>query len=115
MLFFPFRRLTPIIATPEFLKEAKKLSKKYRSLKEDLSALFEELEQNPTLGTSLGDNCYKVRLAIKTKGKGKSGGARVITHLFIENETIYLLSLYDKSEQDSISDKEIKALLKLIK
>ncbi|MBW1619900.1 type II toxin-antitoxin system RelE/ParE family toxin, partial [Empedobacter falsenii] len=59
--------------------------------------------------------CYKIRLAIKSKGKGKSGGARVITHLFIENETIYLLSLYDKSEQDSISDKEIKALLKLIK
>ncbi|WP_322970395.1 hypothetical protein [Faecalibacter sp. LW9] len=56
-------------------------------------------------------------MAIKAKGKGKSksGGERVITHLFIENETIYLLSLYDKSEQDSISDKEIKALLKLIK
>lgn len=104
-----------IIATPEFLKEAKKLGKKYRSLKEDLAVLIEELQQNPTLGTALADNCYKIRLAIKSKGKGKSGGARVITHLFIENETIYLLSLYDKSEQDSISDKEIKALLKLIK
>ncbi|MDH0675795.1 type II toxin-antitoxin system RelE/ParE family toxin [Empedobacter sp. GD03861] len=104
-----------IIATPEFLKEAKKPGKKYRSLKEDLAVLIEELQQNPTLGTALADNCYKIRLAIKSKGKGKSGGARVITHLFIENETIYLLSLYDKSEQDSISDKEIKDLLKLIK
>ncbi|WP_291069249.1 MULTISPECIES: type II toxin-antitoxin system RelE family toxin [Empedobacter] len=104
-----------IIATPEFLKEAKKLGKKYRSLKEDLAVLIEELQQNPTLGTALADNCYKIRLAIKSKGKGKSGGARVITHLFIENETIYLLSLYDKSEQNSISDKEIKDLLKLIK
>ncbi|MDH1882407.1 MULTISPECIES: type II toxin-antitoxin system RelE/ParE family toxin [Empedobacter] len=54
-------------------------------------------------------------MTIKSKGKGKSGGARVITHLFIENETVYLLSLYDKSEQNSISDKEIKDLLKLIK
>ena len=104
-----------IIATPEFLKEAKKLGKKYRSLKEDLAVLIEELQQNPTLGTALADNCYKIRLAIKSKGKGKSGGARVITHLFIENETVYLLSLYDKSEQNSISDKEIKDLLKLIK
>lgn len=104
-----------IIATPEFLKEAKKLGKKYRSLKEDLAVLIEELQQNPTSGTALADNCYKIRLAIKSKGKGKSGGARVITHLFIENETIYLLSLYDKSEQNSISDKEIKDLLKLIK
>jgi len=104
-----------IIATPEFLKEAKKLGKKYRSLKEDLAVLIEELQQNPTLGVALADNCYKIRLAIKSKGKGKSGGARVITHLFIENETVHLLSLYDKSEQNSISDKEIKDLLKLIK
>ena len=103
-----------IIATPEFLKEAKKLGKKYRSLKEDLAVLIEELQQNPTLGTALADNCHKIRLAIKSKGKGKSGGARVITHLFIKNETVYLLSLYDKSEQNSISDKEIKDLLKLI-
>ena len=57
----------------------------------------------------------KIRLAIKSKGKGKSGGAGGITYLFIENETVYLLSLYDKSEQNSISDKEIKDLLKLIK
>ena len=104
-----------IIAVPEFLKQAKRLGKKYRSIKDDLSFLFEELEQNPALGTNLGNNCYKVRLAIKSKGKGKSGGARVITHILIENETIYLLSIYDKSEQDSISDEEIKELLKNIK
>ncbi|GGF09668.1 mRNA-degrading endonuclease RelE, toxin component of the RelBE toxin-antitoxin system [Chishuiella changwenlii] len=104
-----------IIVTPEFLKEAKKLGKKYPSLKEDLSILFVELEQNPTLGTALGDNCYKVRLAIKSKGKGKSGEARIITHIIIDNETVFLLSLYDKSEKDSISNKEIKVLLRLIK
>ena len=104
-----------IIAVPEFLKQAKRLGKKYRSIKDDLSSLFEELEQNPTLGTNLGNNCYKARLAIKSKGKGKSGGARVITHILIENETVYLLSIYDKSDQDSISDEEIKELLKNIK
>lgn len=104
-----------IVATPEFLKEAKKLGKKYHSLKNDLSALFQELGKNPALGTPLGNNCYKIRLAIKAKGKGKSGGARVITYIFIDKETLYLLSLYDKGERNSISDKEIKALLKLIK
>ena len=46
-----------IIAVPEFLKQAKRLGKKYRSIKDDLSSLFEELEQNPTLGTNLGNNC----------------------------------------------------------
>ncbi|EPH12165.1 hypothetical protein HMPREF9713_01003 [Myroides odoratimimus CCUG 12700] len=104
-----------IIATPKFLKEAKKLGKKYHSLKEDLSLLIEELQQNPMLGTAIANNCYKVRIAIKSKGKGKSGGARVITHLVIENDNIYLLYIYDKSEYDSISDSEIKELLKLIK
>ncbi|EHO09638.1 hypothetical protein HMPREF9714_01909 [Myroides odoratimimus CCUG 12901] len=104
-----------IIATPKFLKEAKKLGKKYHSLKEGLSLLIEELQQNPMLGTAIANNCYKVRIAIKSKGKGKSGGARVITHLVIENDNIYLLSIYDKSEYDSISDSEIKELLKLIK
>ncbi|EHO11858.1 type II toxin-antitoxin system RelE/ParE family toxin [Myroides odoratimimus] len=104
-----------IIATPKFLKEAKKLGKKYHSLKEDLSLLIEELQQNPMLGTAIANNCYKVRIAIKSKGKGKSGGARVITHLVIENDNIYLLSIYDKSEYDSISDSEIKELLRLIK
>ncbi|MFV0175880.1 hypothetical protein OBK16_13040 [Empedobacter falsenii] len=57
-------------------------------MKEDLAVLIEELQQNPTLGTALADNCYKIRLAIKSKGKGKSGGARVITHLFIENKSV---------------------------
>lgn len=104
-----------IIATPKFLKEAKKLGKKYHSLKEDLSLLIEELQQNPMLWTAIANNCYKVRIAIKSKGKGKSGGARVITHLVIENDNIYLLYIYDKSEYDSISDSEIKELLKLIK
>lgn len=102
-----------IIAVPEFLKQAKRWGKKYRSFKDDLSSLFEQLEQNPILGTNLRNNCYKERLAIQSKGKGKSGGARIITHILIE--TVYLLSIYDKNDQDSISDEEIKELLKNIK
>jgi hypothetical protein len=51
-------------------------------------------------------------MAIKSKGKGKSGGARVITHVKIEAVTIYLVSIYDKSDQENISDEQIKNLLK---
>jgi len=61
-----------LIAVPTFRKELKKLAKKYPSLKNDLTLLFESLEENPTQGTSLGRNCYKIRLAITSKGKGKS-------------------------------------------
>ena len=57
-------------------------------------------------------NCYKIRLAIKSKGKGKSGGARIITHLHVTDSTIYLIYLYDKSEQDDISDNDLLDLIK---
>lgn len=87
-----------IIPIANFSKELKKLAKKYHSIKEDYSNLLDEMEANPKLGTSIGKNCYKVRLQITSKGKGKSGGARVITHLLItiEAETLYLLKIYDK-------------------
>jgi len=102
-----------IIPTGGFEKELKKLSKKYHSLKQDYADFLDELELNPKSGSPLGRNCYKVRLAIESKGKGKSGGARVITHLIvsIENETLYLLKIYDKGERDTISDSELKVLL----
>jgi len=79
-----------------------------------LAELGSQLSEKPTLGTPLGNNCYKVRLAIASKGKGKSGGARVITHCYVTGDTVFLLSIFDKSEQESISDNEIKNLLKPI-
>lgn len=104
-----------LIATPKFRSELKNLKKKYFSLKKEYAELIISLEQNPDTGISLGNNCYKIRLAIKSKGKGKSGGARVITYLQIINKTVYLLSIYDKSEKENISDKELNVLLQLIK
>jgi mRNA-degrading endonuclease RelE of RelBE toxin-antitoxin system len=101
-----------IALTDNFKKEAKQLSKKYPSLKADLEAFSSELSENPTIGTNLGNNIYKIRLAIKSKGKGKSGGARVLTQIKVVNKTIYLISIYDKAEKDCISDHEIKELLK---
>ncbi len=100
-----------IVITERFLKLLKKLSKKHASIKADVQELGELLIENPQQGTALGNNCYKVRMAITSKGKGKSGGARVITYVLVLDETVYLLSIYDKSEQDSISESE---LLKLI-
>ncbi|WP_020528134.1 type II toxin-antitoxin system RelE/ParE family toxin [Flexithrix dorotheae] len=97
-----------------FRKGARKLIKKYPSLKNELAVLGQQLSQKPTLGTSLGNNCYKIRLSIASKGKGKSGGARVITHIYISEETVFLIAIYDKSEKESISDKEIKEILKEI-
>jgi mRNA-degrading endonuclease RelE of RelBE toxin-antitoxin system len=101
-----------IIAVPTFRREVKKLAKKYHSLKEDLEIFFTTLEVNPNQGTSLGNNCFKIRIAITSKGKGKSGGARVITNFTINNDTVYLLSIYDKSDKDSLTNSELNELLK---
>lgn len=98
--------------TDHFKKEAKKLPKKYRSLKTELKALGNELAENPTTGTSLGHDVYKVRLAIASKGKGKSGGARVITFVKVVKEKVYLVSIYDKGQLDNLTKEQITGLLK---
>ena len=95
-----------------FQKEAKKLIKKYASLKNELSELFIALEENPVMGTSLGNGVYKIRIAIASKGKGKSGGARVMSYVKVIDTAVLLFSIYDKSDKDSISDAEIEELLK---
>jgi mRNA-degrading endonuclease RelE of RelBE toxin-antitoxin system len=97
--------------TDNFIKEAKKLIKKYPSLRSEIAELGKELAENPTTGTPLGNDVYKIRLAIASKNKGKSGGARVISFVKIIDETVYLLSIFNKGEKDTISDKEIEDLL----
>jgi len=97
--------------SPNFKKEAKRLSKKYPSLKSELKALFEELEENPTLGDPLGSNIYKIRLAIASKNKGKSGGARILSFVKVMETTVLLFSIYSKGEIDTITDKQIQELI----
>jgi len=101
-----------IIALPQFKRELKRLSKKYRSLKSDISTLIDDLSQTPTIGTPLGNQVYKIRLAISSKGKGKRGGARVITYVQIDETTVLLVAIYNKGDKDTISDQEIQELLK---
>lgn len=103
-----------IIVTEPFERKLKKLSKKYKSISKDLSLLFEKLEETPQMGTALGKDCFKIRLSISSKGRGKSGGARIITYVRLIKNTIYLMDIYDKSEQSSISDKELEFLIDLL-
>lgn len=97
-----------------FEKQTRRLSRKYPSLKKDLLNLVLSLKENPFQGTALGNNCFKIRLAVSSKGKGKSGGARVITHLVIMEKLVYLLNIYDKSEKADLLPGELKLLLKEI-
>lgn len=96
---------------PRFDKGIKKLAKKYPSLKSEFINLVQSLKDNPEQGISLGNNCYKIRLAIKSKGKGKRGGARVIINIVVDDIAVYLLSIYDKAGKENITEKELKELL----
>ncbi|HIZ33079.1 MAG TPA: type II toxin-antitoxin system RelE/ParE family toxin [Candidatus Bacteroides merdigallinarum] len=104
-----------ITYTPDFAKALKKRSKRYRSMKQDYAQLLEELHANPFIGTDLGHHLRKVRLAITSKGKGKSAGARVITYTVIIAQTeteVKLITIYDKSERENINDAELLDILR---
>jgi mRNA-degrading endonuclease RelE of RelBE toxin-antitoxin system len=93
-----------IIPTRQFSKDLKELGKKYPSITNDLRQLQAELLQNPTKGIMIAENRYKIQLKITSKGKGKSGGARVITYLKINEDELWLLTMYDKSEIENVND-----------
>jgi hypothetical protein len=98
--------------TYDFRKAFKRLRKKYPNIGRDLNDLLLKVRDNPIEGDALGDNCYKVRMSISDKQKGKSGGARVITCVKIIEDTIHLLYIFDKSEMENISDVFLKELIK---
>ncbi len=100
-----------VVYSNYFKHNARTLTKKYRSLEADMKKLISSLKSDPKQGTAIGRSCYKIRLAITSKGKGKSGGARVITNIHVAGQVVYLLSIYDKSEQDNIGEKAITAIL----
>ena len=80
----------------------------------ELKELITELKINPTQGVAIGNSCYKYRISIHSKGKGKSGGARMITNIIILKKEVYLLAIYDKNEKESLNQNELKELLKYI-
>lgn len=103
---------------PQFARDVKRLAKKYKSLASDLKAFVSEIRENPDRGTDLGHGVRKVRMSITSKGKGKSGGARIISYQrIIVNDDyirIVLLAMYDKNEIENVSDDYIRYLIDTI-
>ena len=94
-----------------FNREFKRLYKKYPSLKQDLAKLGEDLAINPFIGVDLGHGLRKIRMAIGSKGRGKSGGARVIFTCRIRKDTLHFLFIYDKRDMDNVEDDFIREVL----
>ncbi|MBE2290824.1 MAG: hypothetical protein IAE95_14835 [Chitinophagaceae bacterium] len=100
-----------VFPTERFKKDAKRLVKKYPSLKHELAELSHMLSIHPESGTPLGNDTFKIRIAIKSKNKGKSGGARVITYVVSGDREVYLLTMYDKADFESIDEKILKGII----
>ena len=101
--------------TEEFIRQAKRLAKRYRTLADDINALQHELMENPETGVSLGGGKRKIRLGVKSKGGGKRGGLRVITLNVVVEATytcINLLTIYDKKEISNVSEKYIDEIIR---
>jgi len=103
-----------VLTIPPFDRQLKRLVKKFPSLKTEYAKLVGNLESEHIQGAVLPNSCYKIRVAIQSKGKGKSGGARAIAHVQVIENNVFLLAIYDKSEHEDITDKEIKYLLSFI-
>jgi len=108
-----------VVLSEEFKRQFRRLAKKYQSLTDDFITFKKELEDNPFQGSDLGGGTRKVRMAIASKGKGRSGGARVITLNItlkaIDVLEVTLLTIYDKGELSSVSSKYIKWLVAQVK
>lgn len=94
-----------IVPTPDFEKSFKALAKRHRSLRKDILDFSRSLQENPFQGVELSPGIRKIRMAIASKGKGKSGGARVITYTVVATEiegTVYLMNIYDKSDFSTV-------------
>ena len=101
--------------TEEFLRQAKRLAKRYRSLADDIDTLQHELMKNPNTGIDLGGGKHKIRLAVKSKGGGKSGGLRIITlNVVVEfaETCINMLTIYDKKEISNVSEQYINQIIR---
>ena len=104
-----------ISVSDDFAKEAKRLAKKYPSFKQDYKDFLVSIKNNPLQGDEITKNIRKIRMAIKAKGKGKSGGARVITFNIltdIENGHVVFLLLYDKEDASTIKVNVVKQLVR---
>ena len=110
-----------VIFGPNFRRDLKPLAKKFASLLDEVDNLIEQLFTSPQPGTPLGKNCYKIRLAVRSKSGGKSGGMHIITYVIVELRaqpsgvtTVYLAFIYDKSERENITDSQLKIIVAAI-
>jgi mRNA-degrading endonuclease RelE of RelBE toxin-antitoxin system len=106
-----------VVLHPNFEKEYKPLAKKYPSLKQDIQNIIDEIEKELVLATDLGEGFKKIRVNIKSKGKGSSGGGRLITQetiITVDDTKVLFASIYNKGDHESINIAILKEIISLV-
>jgi len=107
--------MNQVFTIPEFDKSLKRLSRKFPSLKVEYSEFIEKTVEDDVQGISLGNGFYKARISVQSKGKGKSGGLRIISYKEViyklHKSEIILVAIYDKSELSTIDRKYLEQLV----
>ncbi len=96
----------------EFKIAYKRLKKRHRSLEADFESLLLSLQVDPYQGVEIIEGLRKVRMNVTSKGRGKSGGARVIIRLRIVDDELQLIYIYDKADFENVSDSYLRDILK---
>jgi len=94
-----------------FDKQAKRLSKKYKNIKSDLTRLLREFDDYHQNAIEIKSNLYKIRLANSSKNRGKRAGFRIYYYIKIK-QTVYMLTVYDKSEVEMIDEELLQDLIR---
>lgn len=101
-----------IRTSDEFKSAYKRLKKKYKSLEADFASLLISLQENPCQGVEILEDIWKIRMNITSKGRGKSGGARIIVRARVVMNELQLLYIYDKADFENVSDAYLRDILK---
>lgn len=100
--------------TPEFKRNLRALSKRYRHIRADIQPILEQLQAGNFIGDQIprtGHTLYKARIRNRDAQRGQSGGYRMIYYLQT-SRSVVLITLYSKSEQSDISTTEVRRIIR---
>ena len=100
--------------TSEFKRNLRQLSRRYRSIRQDIETVISKLESDETPGDQVGGvgyTVFKVRVKNSDNKKGKSGGYRVIYYLRTATHTT-LVTVYSKSDQSDVESSELQRIIR---
>jgi mRNA-degrading endonuclease RelE of RelBE toxin-antitoxin system len=93
-----------VIVLPRFERDSERLHRRYKNVYRDITPIIKDLQAGKTPGdriSGVSHMVYKVRLANTSAKRGKSGGFRALYYVKTA-DSIYLLTIYSKTDQNSI-------------